>query len=1088
MSCQDLTPAFIILLDKNLLSLSILSSPTSTAAVSNVTPAHLTWIDALLAGVKWATAAGGGLDMSVSYPWTSNGTAVFSGARSVNSYSSLYENIAAYHFGFDAEQQASARDALQAWANVANIRFTEIIETSAMVGDIRLAWTSANTSTPTGTAAWGWANYPQANAPAGGDIWLASTAKGLTSTGWAAGSYNYEALMHEIGHALGLKHPFEGSDVLPDAQNSRLYSLMAYQDPPNNLFVRVLRNADGSVSWQSFGVNPDTPMLYDIAALQYLYGANTSYNAGNTTYTYDPATPFFRTIWDGSGIDTISVANFSKACVIDLQPGHFSSITITSDSTAAYTWASPPPVPTYTGNNNLAIAYGCVIEGAIGGSGNDTLIGNDGTNTLDGGAGNDTLYGGGGTDTAVFHSSFASATITYLSSKNSFVVSDSKDGSDTLFGITYFQFDDQLVFASDYITAADTTSPTVLSFSPRSGASNVGTAASIVINFSEAITFGSGSIGLWNATTGQMTESFDVSTSSRLSIAGSTLTIAPSTQLANGASYNVRIDAADIRDLAGNAFAGTSSYSFNTIAAASPGTIFSIKGPNSIDEGQTATFTVSVNGAVTSPTTIYFSTLAGTASTGAGDYAGFSDRTITFLPDGSTSQTVTVPTLLDNLVEGDEYFRAVLYKTIGEFETSTFIATSNYVTLVDKTASDVSPPLVSSFTPVSGTSGVATNTNITVNFSEAITRGNGTIVIKDLAGAVFASIDAATSGNLTIAGNALIINPIADLLLGTTYTVEFAPGSIKDLSGNSYQPTTTEKFTTFASSLTLTGTIGDDVLMGGGGNDSLAGLAGNDSLTGGAGNDVLDGGSGIDVAVYSAKLSNYSISKTTTGYSVSDKTGADGIDQLSNIESLKFTDYIVNLTIQSIAAAAPAADVRHLVELYIAFFNRTPDANGLAYWINRMAAGASLQEVVNTFYDIGIQYTRYTGMSANMSNTDFINLIYKNELGRSSGADSTGLQFWSDQLSSGQLSRAGLVLSILDVAHSYKGDPKVGYVADLLDNKITIGKTFAIDMGLSYADADTAIANGMAIAGAITSTDTSQALKLIGIAAADLHL
>ena len=44
-----------------------------------------------------------------------------------------------------------------------------------------------------------------------------------------------------------------------------------------------------------------TPMVYDIAAIQYLYGANMNHNSGDTTYSFDPDTPFIEAIWDAGG-------------------------------------------------------------------------------------------------------------------------------------------------------------------------------------------------------------------------------------------------------------------------------------------------------------------------------------------------------------------------------------------------------------------------------------------------------------------------------------------------------------------------------------------------------------------------------------------------------------------------------------------------------------------------------------------------------------------------------------------------------------------------------------------------------------------
>jgi hypothetical protein len=281
---------------------------------------------------------------------------------------------------------------------------------------------------------------------------------------------------------------------------------------------------------------------------------------------------------------------------------------------------------------------------------------------------------------------------------------------------------------------------------------------------------------------------------------------------------------------------------------------------------------------------------------------------------------------------------------------------------------------------------------------------------------------------------------------------------------------------------------GNDIIIGAAGNEMLKGYGGNDTLTGGTGNDVIDGGSGSDAVGYTAGISSFKISKTGSGYTVTDKTGFFGNDTLTNVEVIKFTDKTVNVTVKALATSIPQADVTRLTELYVAFFNRVPDADGLAYWIGQMGAGQGINQVADSFYNAGVQYTSLTGFSSNMSNGNFIDVIYRNVLGRSEGADAEGKAYWSGKLADGSASRGSLVSSILDSAHAFKGNGNWGWVADLLDNKIAVAKTFAIDLGLNYNTPSDSISQGMAIAAAITSTNTTDAIALIGVSASDIQL
>ncbi|MDP1618777.1 M10 family metallopeptidase [Phenylobacterium sp.] len=311
-------------------------------------------------------------------------------------------------------QQFSA--AIAAWDKVVAVNFVQT-DDLASPGQIRAAFTDVDALSEEDL--WGYAYYPPsfggAGSPVSGDIWID---QGHLTSDFALGGNDFSSLVHEIGHAIGLKHPFEDGAVLPAEYDTSRYTLMSYTDAADSLHWRVESTATG-VRIIPTRVAPETPMVFDVLAAQARYGADPTTAAGNTVYSWDQNRPFFQTIYDAGGVDTFDLSNHSRGSIIDMSPGGYSSIAQFSaqaqiaEMLARFPWARDffnehiQTPETYTWSDNLGIAYNTVIENVIGGPGADTILGNaaaneirggDGTSYLRGFDGNDRIWGGSAFD------------------------------------------------------------------------------------------------------------------------------------------------------------------------------------------------------------------------------------------------------------------------------------------------------------------------------------------------------------------------------------------------------------------------------------------------------------------------------------------------------------------------------------------------------------------------------------------------------------------------------------------------------------------------------------------------------------------
>jgi serralysin len=276
--------------------------------------------------------------------------------------------------GLTAAGKTLARAALAEWSDIIGVNFVEVTTGGQITFDDNQAGAATDGTWSNGIATSAHVNVSTQ--------WLLQNGTGLNS-------YSFQTYIHEIGHALGLGHAgyYNGTATYPDdarfSNDAWVTSIMSYFSPTENTYF----------AGQGFTYNfTVTPMMADIVAMSEMYGLSTTTRTGNTVYgfnsnagkaiydaTQNPGVAYC--IFDSGGTDTLDYSGFSTNQMINLNAETFSNV-------------GP-------GVGNVSIARGVVIENAIGGSGNDTLLGNSASNVLTGNGGNDTLDGGAGADTMI---------------------------------------------------------------------------------------------------------------------------------------------------------------------------------------------------------------------------------------------------------------------------------------------------------------------------------------------------------------------------------------------------------------------------------------------------------------------------------------------------------------------------------------------------------------------------------------------------------------------------------------------------------------------------------------------------------------
>lgn len=265
---------------------------------------------------------------------------------------------------FSAAQQKIVRDLFAKLQEQTGVTFREV---AGSTGDIRLG---INQQADTR----GYSFIPdffRGKAQAG-DVWLDVESAAVMNPG----QEGYYALLHEIGHALGLQHPLGESDT-----SGAVVLLDRFASLSNTVMVDRSHVQTGGLWPNWFGA-------MDMQALRFLYG-NKSVSTGADRYLVaDLASKSYTVILDDGGDDTLDASTSASGVTLDLRPGWLSSVGAD---------AGGEPL-----RHNLSLGVGTVIETAVGSPYDDLIIGSDAPNRLQGNGGSDILDGNGGLDWAIF--------------------------------------------------------------------------------------------------------------------------------------------------------------------------------------------------------------------------------------------------------------------------------------------------------------------------------------------------------------------------------------------------------------------------------------------------------------------------------------------------------------------------------------------------------------------------------------------------------------------------------------------------------------------------------------------------------------
>ncbi len=331
------------------------------------------WTSYLDSGSHWNVQPGG----TITYSFYETGSSLY--GATPTGISELPDAVKANIVGI-----------MSAMERFLNVDFVQVADSSSSYGQLRFMNDTE--------AGYGYAYYPSSwGSNVAGDVHLDPDYNNTGLNGWASapGNHGYQAIWHEVGHALGLKHPFSGSTQAPADLDNFNHTTMTYN------FA---------------GGSPTSWMPGDIYALQQIYGANTTWATGDTTYGFSQTDWFtdgtqsygaassnaLAVIWDGGGNDTVDLSALSSNGLrIDLTPGTGVIADIAAYNAKTYSdqWGNVEPGTFQLTSSGTFIAYGTTIENAVGSSGSDIIIGNAVDNNLAGGAGADEIHGDAGADT-----------------------------------------------------------------------------------------------------------------------------------------------------------------------------------------------------------------------------------------------------------------------------------------------------------------------------------------------------------------------------------------------------------------------------------------------------------------------------------------------------------------------------------------------------------------------------------------------------------------------------------------------------------------------------------------------------------------
>ena len=379
-------------------------------------------------------------------------------------------------------------------------------------------------------------------------------------------------------------------------------------------------------------------------------------------------------------------------------------------------------------------------------------------------------------------------------------------------------------------TGGDITAPTVLSVSPVNGATGVSTATNVIANFSEAV-----NSSTVTSSTFQLRDAGSNLISASISTSSGQITLTPNAALTASTTYTVTIvgGAFGVKDLAGNALANNYSWTFTTAASGGGGgttyTVFQTTNTPSVplsNDGQGIElgmrFRSSQDGFITG---IRYYKGSGTSGTHTGSLWNNAGTTrlaqVTFTGETSSGwqqalfsspvaitagvtyvasyyspsgdYPATKPYFTQNIINGpltgladgvDGANGLYRYTATSAFPNSSFSSSNYWADVVFSTSSgsDVTPPTVTSVSPLSGATGVSINTTVTANFSEALSSSTVTSSTFQLRDALNNLITATVS----TASNVITLAPSSALVGSTTYTATIIGGAsgVKDLAGN----------------------------------------------------------------------------------------------------------------------------------------------------------------------------------------------------------------------------------------------------------------------------------------------------------------